>query len=195
MTEKVLSEFNIDKKNVLAVVSDNASNMVRMVKDMNVHLDTSEDISDDDSDDLEFKDEDPNELVNVSLDVQTQSDSDEGAGAGAAAGVGGQVRPVIYHMRCAAHSLALSVKDGTDERHPSRVIALVREMVKVLQRPKLHEILQRNGKRSAIVDVKTRWGSTYLMLQRVVELKDFIEVGEFEKPKTLSPSVFDKMVT
>ena len=131
MTEKVLSVFNINKKNVLAVVTDNASNMVRMVKDMNIQLNTSDDKDDDSGDDdLEFEDEDPSELVNVSLDVQ----SDSNGGAGTAAADCDQDRPLIYHMRCAAHSLALSVKDGTDERHTSRVIALVREIVKVFTR-------------------------------------------------------------
>ena len=38
MTVQVLEEFSIDPKNVLAVVTDNASNRVKMVEDMNLRI-------------------------------------------------------------------------------------------------------------------------------------------------------------
>ena len=169
MTVQVLEEFDIDPKNVLAVVTDNASNMVKMVQDMNTGEEEDSDSEPADDDEEEFEDDDnadelDDNVANMGNDFLSLSLDDDAAGDIS-----------IAHMRCAAHTLALAVKDGIEERQTSRVIAKVRDIVKILRTPKIHEKLKRKAKLTAIVDVETRWGSTYLMLNRVVELEEYIK--------------------
>ncbi|KAM4049182.1 LOW QUALITY PROTEIN: uncharacterized protein ACNLHF_006937, partial [Anomaloglossus baeobatrachus] len=44
----------------------------------------------------------------------------------------------------------------------------------MISTPKVDSILKRRAGKAAIIDQATRWGSTYLMIQRLVELKTFL---------------------
>ena len=54
----------------------------------------------------------------------------------------------IYHMRCAEHTLQLGIRDV---------------------------FLKRRAGKGMLIDMPTRWGSTFLMLQRLLDLKSFIQ--------------------
>ncbi|XP_026400391.1 zinc finger BED domain-containing protein RICESLEEPER 2-like [Papaver somniferum] len=74
------------------------------------------------------------------------------------------------HVRCAAHVLALVVKDGMKKYHTSllRIRAVVKYVTKSPARYKRFmeaaESERIDCKKGLILDVRTRWNSTYLML-------------------------------
>ena len=74
-------------------------------------------------------------------------------------------------MRCAAHTLQLAISDGLKVRHVASLISKIRQVVVAARSPKIDAILRRKTNKGAILDQATRWGSTYLMLKRLLELK------------------------
>ncbi|KAM4018767.1 LOW QUALITY PROTEIN: uncharacterized protein ACNLHF_008010 [Anomaloglossus baeobatrachus] len=78
------------------------------------------------------------------------------------------------HMRCVVHTLQLAIRDSLQEGHAAALIGKVRKLATVARTPKVDSILKRRAGKGAIIDQATRWGSTYLMIQRLVELKTFL---------------------
>ena len=84
----------------------------------------------------------------------------------------------IFHMRCSAHILNLIVKDGLESIGPA--ISKVRECVAFwMSTPKRVEkfeeacrLLNVNKPKRMGIDCKTRWNSTYLMLESSLPFKD-----------------------
>ena len=76
------------------------------------------------------------------------------------------------HMRCAVHTLQLAIRDGLKEKHVNRLVSKVRHVAITARIPKINGILKRKIKKGAIIDQATRWGSAYLMIQRLLELKE-----------------------
>jgi hypothetical protein len=89
--EKVLKDYEIPLEKVLCCVTDNASNMVKLVTTMNEDLKAAfgDQVQQD-----EEEDEDEYEDVEEDEDLQEA------------------IPPSIEHMRCAAHTLQLAVYDG-----------------------------------------------------------------------------------
>lgn len=83
----------------------------------------------------------------------------------------------VLHMRCCAHILNLIVKDGlaTIESSLSRIRDSVVFWVASPQRVEKFEEMARQLKitctKKLSLDCKTRWNSTYLMLQTAIEYK------------------------
>ena len=77
----------------------------------------------------------------------------------------------MSHMRCAAHTLQLAIRDGLKVRHVSALISKIRQVVVAARAPKIDGILKRKTNKGAILHQATRWGSTYTMLERLLELK------------------------
>ena len=81
----------------------------------------------------------------------------------------------MSHMRCAAHTLQLAIRDGLKINAVASLISRIRRVVvatRTLARTKIDAILKRKVYKGAILDQATRWGSTYLMIERLLELKD-----------------------
>ena len=76
------------------------------------------------------------------------------------------------HMRCVVHTLQLAIRDGLKEKQVDRLVSKVRQVAITARTPKIEAILKRKSKKGAIIDQATRWGSTYLMIQQLLELKD-----------------------
>jgi hypothetical protein len=89
--DKVLKDYEIPMEKVLCCVTDNASNMVKLVTTMNEDLKAAfgDQVQQD-----EEEDEDEYEDVEEDEDLQEA------------------IPPSIEHMRCAAHTLQLAVYDG-----------------------------------------------------------------------------------
>ena len=56
-------------------------------------------------------------------------------------------------------------------RHVASLISKICQVVVAARSPKFDAILRRKTNKGAILDQATRWGSTYLMLERLLELK------------------------
>ncbi|KAM4037493.1 uncharacterized protein ACNLHF_016084 [Anomaloglossus baeobatrachus] len=80
----------------------------------------------------------------------------------------------IHHMRCVVHTLQLAIRDSLQEGHAAALIGKERKLATVAKTLKVDSILARRAGKGAIIDQATRWGSTYLMIQRLVELKTFL---------------------
>ncbi|KAL6552579.1 hypothetical protein OROHE_007943 [Orobanche hederae] len=84
----------------------------------------------------------------------------------------------VFHVRCCAHVLNLMVQDGISEIKD--VIANVRESVKYFKMSpsRLHKFteivkqLQLPTSKGLVLDVSTRWNSTYAMLESALRFKD-----------------------
>ena len=148
LVEDVLKDFEISKQQVLAVVTDNASNMILAVQKLS-------------EDSINIVAENEDELKGIStLEEETslvfRYDSEF---------------KMLTHMRCAAHTLQLAIRDGLKVRHVASLISKIRQVVIAARSPKIDAILRRKTNKGAILDQATRWGSTYLMLERLLELK------------------------
>ena len=91
----------------------------------------------------------------------------------------------IHHMRCGAHTFQLAIKDALRKPSTQRFIAKVRTKAKNLRNPHKDATLRRHAGKGCVVDMDIRWGSTYLMFDRLVDLKDWIiELGLEDLPFT-----------
>jgi hypothetical protein len=141
----VLSKFGINKSDILACVVDNAANMTQTVRLMN------EDAEDDDDDEGEDEEDDDEELANMP-----------------------QIDETIHHVRCAEHTLQLGIRDGL-KKAVATFIAKLRAIVQLLRAPHADAILKRRTGKGALIDMPTRWGSLFLMLKRLLELKNAVQ--------------------
>ena len=81
----------------------------------------------------------------------------------------------IYHMRCAEHTLQLGIRDVLKKRRAEKFLIKLRTLAQHLRSPHTDGILKRRGNKGMLIDMPTRWGSTFLMLQRLADLKCFVQ--------------------
>ena len=85
----------------------------------------------------------------------------------------------IKHMRCGVHILQLAIIDGLKVQHAATLISKLKQQVATAARTsKIDAILQRRAGKGVILDQATRWGSTYMMVKCLLELKPFLEDTE-----------------
>uniref|UniRef100_A0A0L8FS48 HAT C-terminal dimerisation domain-containing protein n=1 Tax=Octopus bimaculoides TaxID=37653 RepID=A0A0L8FS48_OCTBM len=80
-----------------------------------------------------------------------------------------------FFVKCAAHALQLAVKDALNGELYANTIAHARNISKKLSTPVIMNILKVQKYHMPIVDVVTGWCSTYKMINRLMELRPFIE--------------------
>ena len=107
MFNSTLRKYEVPTENVLALIVDNASNMTRTVERLNEN-DTSALLEETPSPLEEDDGDDDNELPSL-------------------------VR--IHHMRCAVHTLQLSIKDGLKQPHCNKFRTKTRHVVAKLRSP------------------------------------------------------------
>lgn len=152
----VLKDFGITKEQILLIVTDNASNMISTIEKLNAdederHHEEIQERTENDETDLEDDFEMVDGFVEAAAELST-----------------------IHHMRCAVHTLQLAIRDGLRQPHAANLVGRVRNIAVAARTPKLDAILKRRAGKGAILDQATRWGSTYLMIQRVLTLKPFL---------------------
>ena len=158
LIEDILAEFEIKKGQILCIVSDNASNMVKTVEKLNETGFGNDSASDGETntqgDSEEFLEEDD------TLDDITEEAS---------------LLCKISHMRCAVHTLQLAIRDGIKHSQAASLVTKIRKVATAARTLKIDSILKRRANKGALIDQATRWGSTYLMINRLLDLKSFLE--------------------
>jgi hypothetical protein len=161
----ILEEYDIPLNHVLCCVTDNASNMIRVVKDLNEDLaamvppTAASGSGTDDSDAMVLDaatasdgDEDT---------VYTDPDSDEEGGDEAAEQefmeeIENAMPDTISHVRCGVHTLQLAIQDGLKQPQAAAMIGKIRNLAVELRTPKLAEKVKKAGHRMALLDQETR---------------------------------------
>ncbi|KAM9308920.1 LOW QUALITY PROTEIN: uncharacterized protein PAF06_013141 [Gastrophryne carolinensis] len=161
LVEGVLKDFEIKKEQILCVVTDNASNMLSTIEKMN---------ADEGNEQILELEEESSASIGESLETEENADIVLDNFVEQALKLA-----TIHHMRCAVHTLQLAIRDGLKDRHAATLIGKLRQVTVAARAPKTDAILKRRAGKGAILDQTTRWGSTYLMVKRLLELKDFIE--------------------
>ena len=80
----------------------------------------------------------------------------------------------IYHMRCAEHTLQLGIRDVLKKGRAQKFLTKLRKLAQHLRSPHTNEILKRRANKGMLIDMPTRWGNTFLMLQRLADLESFV---------------------
>ena len=101
----------------------------------------------------------------------------------------------IYHMRCAEHTLQLGIYDVLKKGRAEKFLTKLRKLAQHLRLPHTDGILKRRANKGMLIDMPTRWGSTFLMLQRLADLKCFVQdLGSHESYLTKSKWAEVKMI-
>ena len=160
--EKNLQGYELKKEQALSVVTHNASNMISTTKLMNKTTESDRQLEEHTG----FRETDIFEMEehNIETEEQTEVASDEQQHDSLDDLVETMsIRFRIYHMRCAVHTLQLAIRYGLQEGHAAALIEKFRKLATAARTPKVDTILKRRtGK------------GTYLMIQRLVELKPFL---------------------
>ncbi|KZR96122.1 Uncharacterized protein APZ42_009715, partial [Daphnia magna] len=84
-----------------------------------------------------------------------------------------EVQTLLQGVRCSAHTLQLAILDALDEPGIT-IIAKARAVCKVLRSQTFMAAIRLAGQKKPLINCLTRWCSTCLMLERLIELKQFI---------------------
>lgn len=86
---------------------------------------------------------------------------------------------IFTAIRCGYHTLQLAVTDSLAmTKNIKETLSSASKLAKKLRTPSIRKIFKSHKLKGAILECVTRWGSTYDMLERLLELKDFCQ--EFE---------------
>lgn len=160
--------LDIGKRQIIGITTDNASNMIAMVKRFNrqsehdveaeepVHDDS---LSSDVSDESEKEDD---TVLNELLDENQEF----------VAIIENQLSEYaletmnIYGIRCAAHTLQLAVHETIENSKYGDIIELFRDVCKYLRKPTNIRRVKQQGIDFSVprIDVTTRWSSLYRMV-------------------------------
>ena len=80
-----------------------------------------------------------------------------------------------YHMRRAEHTLQLGIRDVVKKGRAEKFLTKLRKLAQHLRSPHTDGIVKRRANKEMLIDMPTRWGSTFLMLQRLADLKRFVQ--------------------
>ncbi|XP_073501668.1 uncharacterized protein [Phyllobates terribilis] len=171
LVEKVLQDYELKKEQVLAIVTYNASNMstIKLMNESNEQqLEENSGFSM-----FEMKGHSAVHVTEEQTDITTEEQQNYTLEIDELVEAASKHFP-IHHVRCVMHTLQMAIRDSLQEGHAGNLIGKVRKLVIAARTPKIDSILKRRAGKGAIVDQATRWGSTYLMVERLLELKPFL---------------------
>ncbi|XP_073521308.1 protein MIS12 homolog isoform X1 [Phyllobates terribilis] len=173
LVEKVLQDYELKKEQVLAIITDNASNISTM-KLMNGNNEGEQQLEEHFRFSmLEMEGHSPVLITEEETDITTEEQQNDSSQLDDLVEAASHLSP-IHHMRCVVHTLQLAIRDSLQEGYAATLISKVRKLAIAARTPKIDSILKRRAGKGAIVDQVTRWGSTYLMIERLLELKPFL---------------------
>ena len=153
----VLSDFGLMWRDLYSMTMDNGSNVVACAKLIGQEI--MDDLNEEDFLNKSTDsggDDDGDEMDEVVLDALKQIPS---------------VRDGLVPVRCAVHTLQLAVEDAFRKDGVAKIFDCVRLVVKKLRTPSNRLLLKQKGCLQPMLDVPTRWGSKFLMLKRLLEMR------------------------
>ena len=100
----------------------------------------------------------------------------------------------IYHTRCAEHTLQLGICDVSKKGRAEKFLKLLK-LAQCPCSPHTNGILKHCGNKGMLIDMLTHWGSAFLMLQRLANMKCFVQdLGSHESYLTKSEWAKVKMM-
>jgi len=157
-----LEKWNISKNQVLMVVTDNGSNMIRAVKVANETTEDdnepqlSDSIEDNDDDEAEEDDAADQEIQSV---LESFAESCQ-----------------LTRFPCIAHTLQLVIKELTKNQAYRNLLAKVKDLVKCIRCSSVaqEQLISVCGK-TVLKDCSTRWNSVLMMFQRLLSIRTELE--------------------
>jgi len=102
---------------------------------------------------------------------------------------------IMHHMRCSEKTLQLGIRIVLKKGRAEKFLTKLRKLAQHLCSPHTDAILKHRENKGMLIDMPTRWGSTFLMLQRLADLKCFVQdLGSQESYLTESEWVEVKMM-
>ena len=81
----------------------------------------------------------------------------------------------IHNMHCVIHTLQLAIRDGLKQQHCDNLLTKTCHIVFKLRSLNVLSLLEKIEKKRPILDMATRWKSTYLMIKPLLELREPIK--------------------
>lgn len=173
---QILDDFKIKYSQVHTITTDNGRNVLKSVN-LFCAVENA-DLLNESFDDIGL-----NEIF-IEESVSNGEDEDDGDAACAidhveqivqsAISIFEEKTQIMTAIRCAAHTVQLVVNTALNETDfAKKLINKCRRIVRSLLNPNIFNLIQQQNLRKPIIDCLTRWSSTYYMLERLLELKDF----------------------
>lgn len=181
---QTLDEYDIKYSQVHTITTDNGKNVLKSVRLFGA-MENAESFQSDDlgSDDLclddFFNELSTDEEANENIDESSGGNNEENidqleTNLNSAVSILQAKTQILNGLRCAAHTLQLVINVALkDTNYSSKLIKKCRRVVRTLLTPNMVNLIQQQHLRMPVIDCLTRWSSTYYMLKRLVELKDF----------------------
>lgn len=165
---KVLNSYNIELWQIYAVTVDNGANMIKAVELLKKEI--KELLKQNDTN-QPFLNSSNNEIVheNGENDESIYTTDDENLNDDVLVGV-------LNAVRCSAHTLQLAANDAIKNENIKPLIDEIRSAIKNMRSVTHKEYFLCNPNKKPIMDVVTRWGSTYEMLHSLQTVKDFYKL-------------------
>ena len=134
LIENVLKEFEIKKENILTIITDNASNMIKTVQKLNEK-----------KTDIESEESCVKRLENEDSDFDLDEDDQLTKTLDA---IGNKFSCFTFnninirHMRCGVNTLQLAIRDVLKGNHAVKLISKLRQVGTAARNPKSDAILQ-----------------------------------------------------
>lgn len=175
MISKVLQDFEIDKRQISSFTCDNGANIIASAKkfqdyqnslllqeEMNMLNDiVAEECDNDDDDEDEecFNENGPTDIPTIVKDAMED------------------ITSIAVLVRCSVHTLQLAVHDALKEikKNNNTNLEIVRNVVKNLKSSTYSEPMHRLKIKSPSVDVCTRWNSSFVMVHKLLSIKNDIQ--------------------
>lgn len=150
--KNILSKFDTTLDQVFAVTVVNGSNMIKSVTLIEDEINEVQISDTTDFEDSLLEDENNEEMVYDAVDCNN-----------------------LPCMRCAAHTLQLAVNEILKNDVFKRIIKSLREIAKKCRNVKYEYLFKQSNVPYPRLDVETRWGSTYIMLQGLYDNESFFK--------------------
>ena len=158
--EEVLKDYEINIEQFLCIVMDNALNMLSTINKMNQATKESTQLQPMDKIKNVTVGDPETAQAEKNNEIQIIDDEVEKA-----------AKPLSVELICCSvYTLQLAVRDKWQDRHAATLIAKLRQVTVAAKTPKTNAILKRRAGKRAILNQSTRWGNTYLMIRRVLEI-------------------------